>query len=140
MTRLRPHLLRYRWLACWLVGLALLVRIVVPAGYMPTFTGDTITVELCSGYGPMNMTMARHDMAAMSGMPDRQDKPSEHGKGEMPCGFSGLLAHSLAGTDPILLTLAIAFIVASGFVIVAPSTVTLPNFLRPQLRGPPTAA
>lgn len=132
MTSLRHYFLQRRSLALWLVGLALLMRIAVPAGYMPMFSGHSITVELCSGYGPMKM--------AMSGMASHDGKKSEQGKSEMPCGFSGLSTQALAGADPMLLALAIAFIIATVFLSVPPVQVALPTYLRPPLRGPPTAA
>lgn len=104
----------------------------MPAGYMPMFSGNVIMIELCSGYGPVKMTMA------MPGMADHHDKNSEHGKSEMPCGFSGLSTPSLAGADPLLLVLAIAYIVATVFRSAPLTRVTLPTYLRPPLRGPPT--
>ena len=111
------------------------MRVVVPAGYMPTFAGNAVTIALCSGYGPMKMSMP-----GTAGMAGHQDKKSDHGKSDMPCGFTGLSMLSLAGTDPVLLALAVAFIVATTFLMVPPSPVVVPTFLRPPLRGPPTAA
>ena len=134
MRSFRHHLLQRRWLASWLVGLALLMRMAVPAGYMPMFSGGTVTIELCSGHGPMRTAMA------MPGMADHRDKKSEHGKGELPCGFSGLSTPSLAGATAILLALAIAFIIATVFLAVPPRRVALPTYLRPPLRGPPATA
>ena len=110
------------------------MRIVVPAGYMPMFSGHSVMIELCSGYGPIEMTMT------MPGMANHPDKKGEHGKGEMPCGFSGLSTPSLAGADPILLATAIAFIIAAAFRPVPASRVVLPTYLRPPLRGPPITA
>ena len=122
-------MLRHHWLAFWLVGLALLMRIVVPAGYMPMFSGNAVTVALCSGYGPMKMAMP--DMAGHHG------KESERGKGETPCGFAGLTTPSLAGADPILLGLAIAFIISTIFLAASHGPVARPIYLRPPPRGPP---
>ena len=108
MTGLRQHLLRHRALAAWLVALALLMKVLVPTGYMLGTSAGTITVELCSGYGPMKMTMPTPGMAHHGG-----DK-SNHGKAEQPCAFSGLSAPSLAAADPILLVLSLAFIIATA--------------------------
>ena len=132
MAAVRHHLLQHRWLAAWLVGIALVMRIVVPAGYMPTFVGNSVTIALCSGSGPMTM--------AMPGMTKHGDTKTEHGKTEMPCGFAGLSAPSLAGADPILLALAVAFIIATALRAVDPRRVELQRFLRPPLRGPPIFA
>ena len=108
------------------------MRIAIPAGFMPMFSGNSVTIQLCSGYGPMTM--------AMPGMADHHDKQGEHGKQDVPCGFAGLAAPSLAGADPILLAIAIAFVIASGFLPIPPRRVALPFYLRPPLRGPPTTA
>ncbi len=132
MQSLRHHLLQRRWPSVWLIGLALLMRIAVPAGYMPTFSGGSVAIELCSDYGPAGMTM--------HGMAGHHDQKGGHGKGETPCGFSGLSTPSLAGADPILLALAIAFIVATVFRAAPRRRIALPTYLRPPLRGPPTAA
>lgn len=134
MTSLRHHLLRHSWLGLCLVVVALLMRIAVPAGYMPTFSGNSITVEICSGYGPMKMTM---DILGRAG---HNDKKSDQSKGEMPCAFSALAAPSLAGADPILLALAVAFIIATMLRMAPPVRVTLPSYLRPPPRGPPATA
>lgn len=132
MTRLRHHLREQRWLALWLVGLALAMRIAVPAGYMPMFSGKTVAVALCSGYGPMQM--------AMPGTVSHPDKPGEHDKSAAPCGFSGLATPSLGGVDPIVLVLAIAFIIATAVITVPPRRVVPATYLRPPLRGPPITA
>ena len=118
MTAFRHHLLRRRWLALVLVTLALLVRFAVPAGYMPVFSGNTVTIALCSGAGPMKMAMP--GMAGMADHDSGNHDTGEHGKGEVPCGFAGLAAPFVAGTDPIVLTLAVAFIVATVLRAVAP--------------------
>lgn len=133
MTSLRLLLLRHRAFAAWLVAAALLMKVLVPAGFMPVVSAGSITIELCSGYGPQKLTVA------MPGMHHQQHKPDHQGK-EMPCGFSGLSAPSLAATDPLLLGVAIAFIIATIFLIATPNAVRTPAFLRPPLRGPPTRA
>jgi hypothetical protein len=127
---LRDILLRHRMLAVWLAVLALLMKVAVPAGYMIGTEHGSITIELCSGTGPMTMTMQMPGMA-------HHDNKSDHGKGEQPCPFSGLSAPSLAAADPILLAIAITFIVATVFRIPDKSVVRAPAFLRPPLRGPP---
>ena len=138
MTAFRLHLLRHRWLALMLVALALLVRFAVPAGYMPVFSGSTVTIALCSGSGPMKIAMP-----GMAGMADHDSSPrdpSEHGKGEMPCGFAGLAVPFVGGADQIVLALAVAFIVATVFRALAPRPRALAAHLRPPLRGPPATA
>ncbi len=142
VTALRHRLLHHRWLTLGLIVLTLLVRFAVPVGYMPVFAGNTVTIALCSGSGPM--TMAMTGVAAMTG-PARGDSASDHdpgghGKAEMPCGFAGLSAPFVAGADPVVLALAVAFIVATVFRAVAPRARVVPANLRPPLRGPPATA
>lgn len=135
MAVLRHHLLRHRLLAAWLVAAALLMKVLVPAGYMASVSAGSITVEPCPGYHPPKMVVA------MPGMTHHPDQKGQHGKAEMPCAFSGLSAPSLAGVDPLFLAVAIAFVVLTVFRIAArivlPGT---PSYLRPPLRGPPACA
>ena len=131
MTGLRQYLLHHRALAAWLVALALLMKVLVPTGYMLGTSAGSITVELCSGYGPMKMAMP------MPGMAHHQGDKSDHGKAEQPCAFSGLSAPSLAAADPILLALALAFIIATAFRAPTPVRIQARAFLRPPTTGPP---
>ena len=133
MTAFRHHLRHHPHLAVWLIAAALLMKMLVPTGYMASASAGTIIIELCTGFGPRTMTVA------MPGMAHHDDAPKgDHGRGEMPCAFAGLSAPSLATADPILLAIAIAFVIAAAFRVVATGAVTAPPFLRPPLRGPPT--
>ena len=129
MTGLRQYFRRHRAFAVWLVALALLMKVLVPTGYMLGTSTGSITVEPCSGYGPMKMTT--------SGMAHHGGDKSDHGKAEQPCAFSGLSAPSLAATDPILLALALAFIIATAFRAPTPVLIRARAFLRPPTTGPP---
>lgn len=133
MIALRRLLLNHRALSAWVIAFALLMKLLVPAGFMPVVAGGTISIEICSGTAPAKMMMA------MPGMAHHQDKSGHHGK-EMPCAFSGLTAPSLAAADPLLPTLAIAIIVATVFGVATPSVARAPAYLRPPLRGPPARA
>ena len=135
MAALRHHLSRHRLLAAWLVGMVLLMKMLVPAGYMASASPGSITIELCSGYGPQKMVVA------MPGMAHGPDQQSDHGKAEMPCAFSALSAASLTGADPLVLAVAIAFILVTVFRIAAgPALPGAPANLWPPLRGPPVRA
>jgi len=127
VTALRRHLLHRPVLVACLLALALLAKLVVPSGFMLGTSGDGLTIEICTGYGPMKMVMP-----GTGGQHDKQD-----GVKEMPCAFSGLSAPSLAAADPILLALAIAFVIALGYRAETPRPVRAAGFLRPPLRGPP---
>lgn len=110
------------------------MKLLVPAGYMLHRSGGTMAIVPCSGTGPMPMPA----MAAMPGM--KHGGGADHGKAERPCPFAALAAPALAGADPVLLALAIAFITACGVIAVRPPAIRPRAFLRPPLRGPPGAA
>lgn len=114
-----------------LFAAALLMKLLVPAGYMASASNGMIVVEICSASGPKTTVMA------IPGLEHRQDGGGDHGKAEMPCAFSALSAPALAGADPLLLVLAIAFVMAAAFRLAAPRAVAAPAFLRPPPRGPP---
>ena len=144
MTGFRRSLLQHRLLAVWLVAAALAMKLLVPAGYMPMVSAGSITLELCSGYEPQKMAkaMAMPGMAGDMAMPDMAGKHGHkdgHGKVEMPCAFGGLAMPGLAGADPILFIVAIAFIMALGLLVTPMPPLGRTTHLRPPLRGPPTA-
>uniref|UniRef100_UPI0035CC1869 DUF2946 family protein n=1 Tax=uncultured Sphingomonas sp. TaxID=158754 RepID=UPI0035CC1869 len=131
MTALRHFLRKHCTFAAWLIFAALLMKVVVPVGYMPVMTGSSITIELCSGFGPEKM------MAAMPGMGDHHGSQDHSGKGDMPCGFGGHAPPALSTVDPVLLLLAIAFVMTLGFLVVRRRLPEPAVRLRPPPIGPP---
>lgn len=137
MNAVRRHLMRHRLSAAWLIALALLMKMLVPTGYMIGTATGSLTIELCPSYAPVKVA------ASMPGMAHHQDaehhpKEQHQGKEMPPCAFSGLSAPSLAGADPLLLATAIAFVILTVSRLPAHSTLPdKPDFLRPPLRGPP---
>ena len=130
------RLLAQRYFAVLVCAATLLLKLLVPAGYMIGSEHGRITIELCSGVAPRAVTMA---MPGMHGdMPDH-GKSQDHGKAEMPCAFAGLSAATLGAIDPVQLVALIAFVMAIGLSpAVQPATVRR-GYLRPPLRGPPAA-
>jgi hypothetical protein len=129
-------LLAHRHLALLLCVATLLLKVLVPTGYMIDSNHGRITITICSGVEPRTMTM---EMPGMHGdMPDH-GKSKDHGKAEMPCAFSGLSAAALGAIDPIQLAALIAFVMAMGIIGFAPPTPSTPTYLRPPLRGPPAS-
>ena len=114
----------------------LLLKLLVPTGYMIDSDHGRIAITICSGVAPATMTM---DMPGMHGdMPDH-GKSKDHGKAEMPCAFSGLSAALTGAIDPIQLAALIAFVMAIGL---SPVVLPAPSrriYLRPPLRGPPAS-
>jgi hypothetical protein len=124
------HLLAHRNLAVLLCAATLLLRLLLPTGYMIGSDHGQLTVELCSGVASPETGMLAQHMS-------EHGKPGEHGKAELPCAFSGLSAAALGAVDPIQLTALIAFIMAVGLF---PAVLPAPGrriYLRPPLRGPP---
>lgn len=131
MHLLRRLALNNRDFACALFALAMMMKVLVPAGFMPTVSDGTIVVSVCSGTGPMMMVMT------IPGLKNGKSDTSQHGKVEQPCAFAGLSAPSLAAADPILLALAILFVMTLALRPIVSRTATTPHYLRPPLRGPP---
>lgn len=127
------HLFRRHVGLAWLVvTLALAMKLLVPAGFMPVLGANGVEIVICSGSGPMTMTMAVPGMAGALG--GDHDAPGKH---EAPCAFSGLAAPSLGGADVIQLAIALAAIIALGVLFTPIARRPIWAFLRPPLRGPP---
>jgi hypothetical protein len=127
-------LLAQRQIALLLCVATLLLKLLVPTGYMIDNDHGRLTFTVCSGVQPRAMTM---EMPGMHGdMPDH-GKSKDHGKAEMPCAFSGLSAAALGAIDPIQLAALIAFVMAMGIIGLALPPPSTPTYLRPPLRGPP---
>ena len=131
MHQLRRLVLANRPFACAVLALALLMKIVMPSGFMPTVYNGQIVVSVCSGMGPTTMVMT------IPGLEHKSDSEGHRGKADQPCAFAGLSAPSLAAADPFLLAAAILFVLVLGMrPLVLPAS-TAPPYLRPPLRGPP---
>jgi hypothetical protein len=73
---------------------ALLVRMIVPGGWMPMPSAAGITIALCSGTGP---AMVRIDLPAGNG-PSHDHGAPQH----LPCTFSPLAAQALPSGGNVL--------------------------------------
>lgn len=107
---------------------ALCIKALVPAGFMLGQNSRVLTIEICSD-------SLGHPVTAQLVIPMKGSHEGEKGKGE--CSFSSLAMASLAGANPALLTLALAFILALGFAAPLPSPVRRFHHAQPPLRGPP---
>lgn len=132
MESLRVFFLKHRGLAGVLVASALLLKVLVPTGFMiGADASHTITVTIC------------HD-ASGAGAVQQIAIPLKKGGGEAPgkpakgeCPYGALSMASLSGADTVLLALALAFIMALGFAPVRCAVPARPSFILPPLRGPP---
>jgi hypothetical protein len=104
-------------IAALLLAAALLLKIVVPNGYMPTAPVDGVVITLCSGT-TMTLDLDRHDA----------DKERSASTAAHPCAFAPL-GDGLLGSAPIALLLA-----ALAFAFVA-AILAVPLALRPSAAG-----
>lgn len=124
------HLFAQRHLAVLLCAAALLLKLLVPTGYMIESDHGRLAVVVCSGIAPAT-SMEMHDGVAEHG------KSKDHGKADMPCAFSGFSAAMTTAIDPVQLAALIAFVMALGLMVATVPVPSRPAFLRPPLRGPP---
>ncbi len=133
------RLLAQRHLAVLLCVAVLLLKLLVPTGYMIANDRGAITIVTCSGMTTEAMAMPGmgDDMATMkAAMPDHAPS-TDHGKTEMPCAYAGLSAQILGAVDPVILLAALAIVAASALLTAPGATLQPHPYLRPPLRGPP---
>ena len=150
MTAIRS-LFAQRHLAVLICAAALLLKLVVPAGYMIGQVDGRTAIILCPGSAPAadmasmtqgatpamaHVPMAHSPIEHGPGDPDPGHSDRDHGR-DTPCAFAGLAAPGLAMTDPIQLALLIAFVMAIGLAMPVPPRPLAAPYLRPPLRGPP---
>lgn len=96
-----------RRLALLLVGCALLLRMAIPAGWMPQASAAGVTLSWCAdsgASGPAALNEAKTLLAGAIG----KKAPAEHKKSaEQPCAFA-MAAAPLAPVDPIVAPPALA--------------------------------
>ncbi len=136
MRNVRVFLTANNRLVLLLVVLALFAKALIPTGYMVGNASKVLTVQLCvDGSGATKSTTIAIPMGKES--PGQSDS---HGKTDGTCAFSSLSMASMAAADPVLLDLALAFILLLGFAALASPRLRAITHLRPPLRGPPAAA
>ncbi|MDE8650140.1 hypothetical protein [Novosphingobium album (ex Liu et al. 2023)] len=131
MEAFRAFLLRHRVAAILLAMAALCLKAVVPANYMVSQTSRTITVALCQD---ASGGVGYHQLVIPI------DTKSDHPAAKGECPFTALSMASLGGADPVLLALALGFILLLGFAPVRAWPARRRAYLRPPLRGPPATA
>lgn len=129
MTGLR-HTLRSRpWLAALILTAALLLRVLVPAGFMPTALDGRVTLAICDGSGALALAPAMHGM----------HHAPKHAATKNPCAFADLSVPALGSVPPILLAAAIAFALASALTRRMPLAPLPAAHVRPPSQGPPVS-
>lgn len=122
----------------------MLLKLLVPTGYMIASDHGRLSITICSGMATQPAAMAMpgmdHAMAMAHGaMPD-PDKSTGHAKPEMPCAFAGLSAHILGAVDIVMLVTALAAVAIMALRSVPGVAPRAAPHLRPPLRGPPLSA
>jgi len=130
MAALRRLLRTCPALAALIVAAALAVRVLVPAGYMPTLDNGRVVIGICSGAGPKMMAIA------IPGL----DHHDDGDRVQNPCAFADLALPMIGGADPIQLAGALLFILAVALLLAETLPPRASPRLRPPLRGPPMTA
>lgn len=139
MRALRALIRRTPALAALVFAAALAVKLLVPAGFMPVVSAGGITLAICDGAGPATLAPMAHAMPPHDGHHGK----SQHdhaGKADGACPYAGLTLAGMPGADPIQLTIALTFVLATGLLLATTPVIAAPRFLRPPLRGPPVRA
>ena len=133
MKVLRLSLLRWRLAAMAVLLLAMLLKGLVPAGFMVRAEARTFTVAICADASGTQLT---RDIT----VPAKPGEQAPHAAKEQPCAWSTLGMATTVPVDAVLLAAALAFILALGFLALAPPAPARAAHLRPPLRGPPAIA
>lgn len=141
MATLRAFLLTRRWLALGLVTLALAVRALVPAGFMPggaDASGHMLAISICADASG-SAGQGRQILIAVSGKtdPSQSGSDSHDSRSQSACAFSALSFAALGGADAPLLVAALAHVLAIDVAHAPSLRLARIAGLRPPLRGPP---
>jgi hypothetical protein len=123
-----------------LVACALMLRMIVPAGWMPASNAHGFGITICTGMGPMEMPAI--GMTQMSAMPEMHGTPDadEHQGSDHSCVFADL---GLAITAPPALNVALPSIVRAAALVAILPAVSIGRGLAappPPATGPPLLA
>ncbi len=142
MNRLRGFLTDHPRLAALLLAAVLMMRVAIPAGFMPVAQDGTVLLMPCPGMTPAPAMPMMHmgGMDGMHAMPDPAAPPEDHAKPAMPCAFAAVAMAGLAGVDALLLAIAVAIGLRIAARRPVPRRVVATPYLRPPLRGPPSEA
>lgn len=131
MHAIRAFLRTNRRLALGLVVLALVIKALVPAGYMLGEKSHILSIAICGDASGGQLTKQ---------ITVPSDGKFDHAKAEGTCAWGVLAMAALGGADALLLALALVFILALGLVPSRPAPPSRGFYLRPPLRGPPAQA
>lgn len=133
MRGIRSVLLRHRAWAMALLAVALMMRAFVPAGYMAKTGPQVLEIRICSDSA--SNTASSYHLT----IPAKDTTPGKHGAEHVKatCAFSSLGHAALSSVDPVLLALAILFILTLGYQPQSAFPLASRANARPPVRGPP---
>lgn len=131
---IRSALTRCRLLAVAILFGALLLRLTVPAGFMPVLQDGAPTLTSCPGWNTHVAAKAGPGMAAMDHHQDDAPQP------QRGCAFADLALAMVASAGPVQPDPVIAWPGVTP-AVAGESRPAIPiGYLRPPLRGPPPFA
>lgn len=133
MHAIRAFFRTHRRLALALVVLALAMKALTPAGFMPAAPGKVLTVMICDGQGDMQ--------AAKIAIPgESKTDTGSAAKGDSVCPYAWLSFAALGGTDALLAAALLLFILASAFAPARIPPLRRGHRVLPPPCGPPAFA
>lgn len=135
MTSLRAAFSAHPLLAAAIALAALLLRLAVPAGFMPVLDHGRVTLTLCPEAAPVPTAMAHR---GHGGHHDAQQ--TDGGGAQDRCAFADLSLPLTGGVDAVLIAAALAFVMAAALLRPVPPAPRPAPRLRPPLRAPPLPA
>ncbi|MXO66396.1 DUF2946 family protein [Altericroceibacterium endophyticum] len=128
-----PSLPSLRLMGMALVAAALLLKALIPTGYMISQDSDSFTIEICSGLA--------NSAGATIHVPQSRDQTGDSDADDThKCPYAALAMATMPAADADLLADQLAFILALGFEPQRAVAATRNEYLRPPLRGPPAHA
>lgn len=137
LAALRTRRATPQFLALAIIACALLMRVLVPQGWMPIQTAHGWEITICTGTGPMQMEMPADMASAMKGM-HHGSGDQDHNSNDHPCAFSSL---AMALDEPPPLVIDLPKLVVETWLAVAAAVVSIGRGLAappPPSTGPPT--
>ena len=132
MDSIRAIILSNTRLAALLLVATLLLKVMVPAGFMVGNQNMVLTISVCGDLTGEHFTQKMP-------IPVKSSDREEHSQAKGECPFTSLAMNALHSADPILLAWAIAFVLAVGLAPQRAPDVQEIERLRPPLRAPPVA-
>ena len=124
---------RHRSVALVIIVVALAMKVIVPAGFMPAAQGNVLTIVMCDGSG---QAIADKIVVSVPGKPEA-GKVIKH---EGTCPWGGQSHDALGAVDAVLAAILLLWILSQAFRPVSSAALGSAAYLRPPLRGPPVNA